>query len=265
MSGVVVHADSDTRLGVGEDVFGIVDWWHDGAAADFALVRPDHVVPKPRSMSHAEAASMPTAAMVALRTLDMLASCRPGCCLLVDGRPDAVALLTIQLARRNGIDVIGTGAGSDAEYLAFYGVNDVVDDSRERILDAARNADLILSTRGSEHASWLRGTSQRPVATPSSPFATPSSSPDQPLCVPSEPSQSLLRRLASIAATEQLRSPVALARPLALARDTYEWTVQNPGRLRGKAVLERIEDITAYEIDPILELVAEAERHEGLA
>jgi NADPH:quinone reductase-like Zn-dependent oxidoreductase len=251
VAGVVVRADRDSPLRVGENVFGIVDWWRDGAAADLALVRPDHVVRMPDGMSCAEAAAMPTAAMVALRTIDQLGDATGGRRLLVDGRPDAVALLAIQLARRHGIDVIGTAAGSDAEYLAFFGANDVVDDSREHVLDAARNADLILSTRGNEHASWLGEASQRPVATPSTPLMAPS--------------QALLGRLASIVEAEHLRSPVAFALPLALARDAYEWTDRNATRLRGRAVLEPIEDINAYEIDPILELVAEAERRDGLA
>jgi NADPH:quinone reductase-like Zn-dependent oxidoreductase len=259
VAGVVVQADRDAAIGVGEDVFGIVDWWCDGGAADYVLLRPDHVARKPAGMSYAEAAAMPTAAMVALRTIDMLGDATAGSRLLVDGRPDAVALLTIQLARRNGIDVVGTGAGSNAEYLAFFGVNDVVEDSRERILDAARTADLILSTRGSEHAAWLRDASRRPVATPSSSYAAEGSARDHPFGVPMGPSPALLDRLAATAESEHLRSPVAFALPLALARDAYEWTDRNAHRLRGRAVLEPIEDITAYEIDPILELVAEAE------
>ena len=250
VAGVVVQADPDSPFRVGENVFGIVDWWRDGAAADLVLVRPDHVVRVPEGMSCAEAAAMPTAAMVALRTIDRLGDATGRRRLLVDGRPDAVALLAIQLARRHGVDVIGTAVGSDAEYLAFFGADDVIDDSRARVLDAARNADLILSTRGMKHASWLSDAAQRPVATPSPPSMAPS--------------QALLGRLASIVEAEHLRSPVAFALPLALARDAYEWTDRNATRLRGRAVLEPIGDINAYEIDPILELVAESERHDGL-
>ena len=85
---------------VGAEVFGIVDWWHDGAAADLVLVRPDHIVQKPEGLTHAQAASLPTAGMVALRTLDMLGASSHRRRLVVDGHPDPVVVLAIQLARR---------------------------------------------------------------------------------------------------------------------------------------------------------------------
>ena len=44
---------------VGEDVYGLIEFDRDGAAAEFVTVPAAHLAAKPKSVSHAEAATLP--------------------------------------------------------------------------------------------------------------------------------------------------------------------------------------------------------------
>ena len=52
-------------LAVGDEVYGLIDFDRDGAAAEFVTLPAAHLAARPRSVSHAHAATLPLAALTA--------------------------------------------------------------------------------------------------------------------------------------------------------------------------------------------------------
>jgi NADPH:quinone reductase-like Zn-dependent oxidoreductase len=58
-----------TDFSVGEAVYGMNDWFGDGAQAEYCVARPEALAPKPKSLSHAQAAVVPISALTAWQGL----------------------------------------------------------------------------------------------------------------------------------------------------------------------------------------------------
>jgi NADPH:quinone reductase-like Zn-dependent oxidoreductase len=69
-SGVVAEVGRGvTAPARGEAVYGLNDWFRDGAQADYCVARADEVAAKPRSVDHAHAAAVPISALTAWQGL----------------------------------------------------------------------------------------------------------------------------------------------------------------------------------------------------
>jgi NADPH:quinone reductase-like Zn-dependent oxidoreductase len=58
-----------TDFRIGDEVYGLVDFPRDGAAAEFAAMRATNLALKPRSIPHAQAAALPLSALTAWQAL----------------------------------------------------------------------------------------------------------------------------------------------------------------------------------------------------
>jgi NADPH:quinone reductase-like Zn-dependent oxidoreductase len=58
-----------TGVSVGDEIFGMNDWFAEGATADFCLTRPEWIAPKPVGLTHLEAATLPISALTAWQGL----------------------------------------------------------------------------------------------------------------------------------------------------------------------------------------------------
>ena len=61
----------------GDEVYGLADFPHDGAAAEFVAVRAVNLARKPQSIPHTQAASLPLSALTDWRTGEAFESSRP--------------------------------------------------------------------------------------------------------------------------------------------------------------------------------------------
>ena len=98
-------------LRIGEAVYGITDWYRDGAAAELVAVEARNLAPKPASLSHADAASCTLAGLTAWQALFDHGQLRHGQTVLIHGAAGGVGSLAVQLAHTAGARVIGTGHG----------------------------------------------------------------------------------------------------------------------------------------------------------
>src|SRR5258708_34140044 len=63
-SGVIEQTGEDAgAAAAGDIVFGMNDWFADGATAEYCLAPYSAVAPKPRSLTHAEAPTVPISAL----------------------------------------------------------------------------------------------------------------------------------------------------------------------------------------------------------
>ena len=121
-SGVVeaVGADVDSAQ-VGQEVFGMNDWFADGATAQYCLAVPVSIAAKPTRLSHAEAASVPIGALTAWQGIFDRLKLQPGERLLVHGGAGAVGIFVVQLAHQIGAQVVATASAQNAAFLQQLG------------------------------------------------------------------------------------------------------------------------------------------------
>ena len=122
MSGIVAGlADGVTGVAVGDEVYALIDFDRDGAAAEFTTVPAAELAAKPRSASHAEAATLPLAALTAWQALADYAALEPGERVLVHGGAGGVGAFAVQLAAILGGRVTATGRSGDAAFVRDLG------------------------------------------------------------------------------------------------------------------------------------------------
>jgi NADPH:quinone reductase-like Zn-dependent oxidoreductase len=98
---------------VGDDVFGLVDFDRDGAAADFVAVPAAALAAKPATATHAEVATLPVSALSAWQALADHAGVAPGETVLVLGAGGVVGGYAVQLAEYLGARVVADFEPSD--------------------------------------------------------------------------------------------------------------------------------------------------------
>ena len=101
LSGVVV----DT----GEEVYALTPFDRDGVAAEYAVVPSGVLAPKPKRLSHAEAAALPMGGLSAWQALFTHGGLISGERLLVTGASGGVGHIAVQLARHAGAQVVESG------------------------------------------------------------------------------------------------------------------------------------------------------------
>ena len=85
-SGAVAAVGAETSsVAAGEEVFGMNDWFADGATAEYCLTRPEWITRKPLGLTHADAASVPIGALTAWQGLFDRAKLKGGERVLIHG------------------------------------------------------------------------------------------------------------------------------------------------------------------------------------
>ena len=109
---VVVHAVISDPAWSGDETLdprrSLLSERHQGTFADRVVVPRANLVPKPASLSFAEAACLPTAWLTAYRMLFTQGGLKPGDTVLVQGAGGGVATALITLARAGGLTVLAT-------------------------------------------------------------------------------------------------------------------------------------------------------------
>ena len=155
LSGVVAELGPGVdRLAVGDHVYGMTAFDRDGVAADYAAIDAELLAPKPRALSHPEAAAVPLAALSAWQGLFEHGGLAAGERVLIHGATGGVGQFATPLASRHGAHVTATTSARDVERARELGA-DVVIDRTARSWDASLEPfDLVFDTTGGER---LRG------------------------------------------------------------------------------------------------------------
>jgi len=121
-SEVVLHSVISTPGWVGDETLDpkrtLLTEKHQGSFADTVVVPARNALPKPASLSFAEAACLGTAWLTAYRMIFVKSGLRPGQTMLVQGASGGVATALIQLGSAAGLRVWATGRSDDKRALA---------------------------------------------------------------------------------------------------------------------------------------------------
>jgi NADPH:quinone reductase-like Zn-dependent oxidoreductase len=150
-SGVIAALGKEVRgFKVGDEVFGMNDWFSDGATAEFCLTLPQNIGWKPATLNHEAAATVPIGALTAWQGLLGRARIQPGERALVHGGAGAVGMFAVQLAHLQAAYVITTVSGQDRDFAKQLGADEVVDYKLTRFEQKVRNIDVVFDGVGGD-------------------------------------------------------------------------------------------------------------------
>jgi NADPH:quinone reductase-like Zn-dependent oxidoreductase len=133
-SGVVAEVgDGVTGVSVGDEVYGLVPFDRDGAAAEYVCVPPGFVAAKPRTVSHVVAAAAALPGLTAREALVEHAALKAGDRVLVHGGAGGVGAFVTQLASALGARVTATAHTKDVAYVGSLGAERVIDVDHETL------------------------------------------------------------------------------------------------------------------------------------
>src|SRR5262252_4018614 len=156
-SGVIAAIGKDVHgFKVGDEVYGMNDWFANGATAEFCITRPVNIARKPASLSHEAAASVPIGALTSWQGLIDRAKLEPGECVLIHGGAGAVGLYAVQLAHMRGARVITTVSAQDIDFVKRLGADEAIDYHASRSEKEVHDVDAAFDTVGGDtlERSW---------------------------------------------------------------------------------------------------------------
>ena len=148
LSGVVAGLGfGATGVSIGDEVYGLTDWYRDGAAAELIAVQARDLALRPRTVGHPASATLPLAGLTAWQALFRHAAIGDGDAIVVLGAGGGVGNLAVQLAHHAGADVSGVGRAKDRAATLEAGASAFVDPDHEPLPDLAETS-LVLDAVG---------------------------------------------------------------------------------------------------------------------
>jgi NADPH:quinone reductase-like Zn-dependent oxidoreductase len=157
-SGVIeAKGDAVNDFKIGQAVYGMNDWYVDGALAEFCLTQPSSIAAKPSTLTDEEAATVPISALTAWQALFDHAKLQPNERILIHGGSGGVGTFAVQLAHRHGAHVISTASTKNLSLVKELGANEVIDNKTAHFQDIVRAVDVVFDTVGGKtlDLSWF--------------------------------------------------------------------------------------------------------------
>src|SRR5919198_6630088 len=150
-SGEIAALGAGVRgVGVGDPVYGLNDWYRDGAQAEYCVTRVADFAHKPAGVDHVHAAATPISALTAWQGLVERAGLVAGQRVLIHGAAGGVGTFAVQLARWRGARVTGTASAANLDFVRSLGADEVLDYRAERFEDVVRDVDVVFDPVGGE-------------------------------------------------------------------------------------------------------------------
>jgi NADPH:quinone reductase-like Zn-dependent oxidoreductase len=236
-SGVVVStAGGVDGVRVGDEVYGLIEFHHDGAAAEYVALPHEMVVGRPMALSHVESAALPLAALTAWQALTRHGRVQRGDRAFIQGGAGGVGSLAVQLAKSIGATVSATAVRADQPLVRSLGADEVVESASAALASGEPGFDVLLNTfHGpvpTESYDLVRPGGR--LVTLAEPFdkAETTSRGIEGVFFVVEPDPADLRRIATLAQRGALRPVIARTFPLREASEAYgpPPTPRRPGK-----------------------------------
>ena len=150
-SGVIEEvAAGITGLEKGDAVYGMNNWFMDGAAAEYCISTPTEIAPKPKALDHVHTAAVPISGLTAWQALFEHGRLEAGQKVLIHGGAGGVGSFAIQLAAWKGASVATTVSEANAEFVRGLGAAQVIDYQKSRFEEVVNDADVVLDLVGGD-------------------------------------------------------------------------------------------------------------------
>jgi NADPH:quinone reductase-like Zn-dependent oxidoreductase len=134
----------------GDEVYGLIRFDRDGAAAEYVAVPAADVVRKPITTTHVQTAALPLAALTAWQALVDHAAVHPKERVLVHGGAGGVGAFAVQLASHFGAVVTATCRAADVDFVRDLGAQRVINFEAEEFDADGEEYDVVIDTASSE-------------------------------------------------------------------------------------------------------------------
>ena len=138
-----------TSYSLGDVVFGLNDWFAEGATAEFCITKPSYLSLKPSSLSHIEAASVPISLLTAWQGLHVRAKLQKGERVLTAIEEVSGGTFRGSTCKSQGAYVFATSSKANVDFVGQLGADEVID-YREHRFEEAGLVDVIFDTVGGE-------------------------------------------------------------------------------------------------------------------
>lgn len=236
-SGVVVDLGYGTAgISVGDEVYGLIDGYRDGWAAEYVAIEARSLAPKPATVDFIEAAAIPQAGLTSWQALFDHGHLEPGQTVVIHGASGGVGSIGVQLARWAGARVIGTGRAGARQRVLDLGADDFIDVEREGWETAAGQVDLVYDAIGGDVLARSPAI-VKPGGALVSVMNPPQTGRDDIRTVHfvRDPSGAQLREITRLVDQGKLRPQVGAVYPLAEAREAF--MAKSTQHIPGKIVL----------------------------
>ena len=147
VAGVVVRVGSQVRrFKVGDEVYARLSKDRTGGFAEFVLVDEDAVAIKPKTVTMAEAASVPLVGLTAWQALIERANLRKGQKVLIHSGSGGVGTFAIQLAKHLGGTVATTTSAGNFDLVKRLGADVMIDYRKDDFEAVLNDYDVVLNT-----------------------------------------------------------------------------------------------------------------------
>jgi NADPH:quinone reductase-like Zn-dependent oxidoreductase len=134
----------------GDEVYGLIRFDRDGAAAEYVAVPAADLAARPATASHVVSAALPLAGLTAWQALVDHANVQPRERVLVHGGAGGVGALAVELAGILGADVTTTVRSDADDLVRGLGASHVIDTRTTEFELAGRTFDVVVDTVGGQ-------------------------------------------------------------------------------------------------------------------
>ncbi|WP_244971468.1 NADP-dependent oxidoreductase [Paramicrobacterium chengjingii] len=149
-SGTVARSPYEAHpLSAGTEVYGMTRLpRYSGSHAEYVSAPTLCVAPKPHTLSHVEAASVPLAALTAWGAVVDVARAHYGQRILIHAGAGGVGQFAVQFARFFGAEVISTASARNVDFVRELGASAVIDYTATRFEDEVSDVDTVIDLIG---------------------------------------------------------------------------------------------------------------------
>jgi NADPH:quinone reductase-like Zn-dependent oxidoreductase len=247
-SGVVESVGANVNNGrAGDEVYGVNDWFTNGAQAEYCVVAASAIAPKPNSLRHSETAVVPISALTAWQGLIEKGNLERKQRVLIHGGAGGVGAFAVQLARWRGAHVTATASAGNLDFVRALGADKVIDYQVTQFEDVICDVDVVFDGVGGDtlERSWKvlkPGGKLVTVASSTEPSPNPRSR-EAFMLVRADGQQ--LTQIGKMIDAGELRVFLEAVYALDDAREAYARAQQ--GKMRGKIALSVLPDAIVSE------------------
>jgi NADPH:quinone reductase-like Zn-dependent oxidoreductase len=237
-AGVVVElGDGTAGVAVGDEVYGLIDGYRDGAAAELIAIEARDVALAPSTIDHVQAASLPQAGLTSWQGMFDHGRLRSGQTVMIHGAAGAVGSIAVQLAKAKGALVIGGGRSKVRSLVLELGADEFVDVEQDRWQDDVKDIDVVFDTIGGDVLA-RSGKIVKPGGALVSVASPPQADRDdiRSIFFIRDPNRAQLIEIAQLVDAGKLTPQVGAVYPLAQAREAF--TAKSGGGIPGRIVLQ---------------------------
>ena len=223
-------------LSVGDEVYGLIDGYRDGWAAEYVAIEARSLAPKPTTVDFIEAAAIPQAGLTSWQALFDHGQLESGQTVVIHGAGGGVGSVGVELARWAGAHVIGTGRAGARQRVLELGADDFVDVERDGWETDIGQVDLVYDAIGGDVLAQSPAI-VKPGGALVSVMAPPQTDRDDIRTVHfvRDPSGAQLREVTRLVDEGKVRPQVGAVYPLAETREAF--MAKSTQHIPGKVVL----------------------------